>query len=249
MHFLGYVAEPKKRFPEFVIQALAVTALALGAFGRLVYLVLMSIAAKQPTMTRPPGFFVGTEMPTAGWWEALWPDPAGVLKAVGARPGMTAIDLCCGDGWFTLPLAKIVREVTAIDIDPQMLDVARHRLAENQVANVRFIAADACQLPNIISVPVDFVFMANAFHGVPDPARLGSAVRASIGRGGEFAIVNWHQRPREETTILGEPRGPSSDLRMSPEQTIASVAPSGLQLARQIEVPPYHYAVIFERTE
>ena len=22
------------------------------------------------------GFFQGTEMPTAGWWEALWPDPA-----------------------------------------------------------------------------------------------------------------------------------------------------------------------------
>jgi hypothetical protein len=35
-----------------------------------------------------PGFFQGTEMPTAGWWEALWPDPAGVLAAVGLKPGM-----------------------------------------------------------------------------------------------------------------------------------------------------------------
>ena len=25
----------------------------------------------------PPGFFEATEMPTAGWWEALWLDPAG----------------------------------------------------------------------------------------------------------------------------------------------------------------------------
>ena len=33
--------EPKKRFPGFFIQALAVTALALGAFGRLIYLVLV----------------------------------------------------------------------------------------------------------------------------------------------------------------------------------------------------------------
>ena len=31
-----------------------------------------------------PGFFQGTEMPNAGWWEALWPDPAGVLAAVGS---------------------------------------------------------------------------------------------------------------------------------------------------------------------
>lgn len=44
----------------------------------------------QGTMTdHPQGFFLGTEMPTAGWWEALWPDPAGVLSAVGLRSGMT----------------------------------------------------------------------------------------------------------------------------------------------------------------
>src|SRR5262249_44110638 len=35
----------------------------------------------------------GTEMPTAGWWEALWPDPAAVLAAVGIKPGMDVIDL------------------------------------------------------------------------------------------------------------------------------------------------------------
>jgi len=37
----GYVADPKKRFPGLFIQALAVTALALGAFGLLIYLVLV----------------------------------------------------------------------------------------------------------------------------------------------------------------------------------------------------------------
>jgi hypothetical protein len=31
----------------------------------------------------PVGFFQGTEMPTTGWWEALWPDLAGALAAVG----------------------------------------------------------------------------------------------------------------------------------------------------------------------
>src|SRR5262245_43868691 len=33
-----------------------------------------------PFMSGKPGFFEGTEMPTAGWWEALWPDPAGVSE-------------------------------------------------------------------------------------------------------------------------------------------------------------------------
>ena len=84
-----------------------------------------------------PGFFAGTEMPTAGWWEALWHDPAGVLDAVGLKAGMDVIDLCSGDGWFTLQIAKIARRVTAIDLDRNLLDLAHHRLAEAGVTNCR----------------------------------------------------------------------------------------------------------------
>jgi hypothetical protein len=56
---------------------------------------------------KPLGFFEGTEMPTAGWWEALWPDPAGVLAKVGVKSGMDVIDLCSGDGWFMLQIARL----------------------------------------------------------------------------------------------------------------------------------------------
>ena len=123
----------------------------------------------------PAGFFEGTEMPTAGWWEALWPDPAAVLAAVGLRPGMDAIDLCSGDGWFTLQIAKVARHVSAIDIDPMLLEVARHRLVESGIANCAFITGDAYDIAKMAG-PSDFVFMANAFHGVPDRARLAQAV-------------------------------------------------------------------------
>jgi SAM-dependent methyltransferase len=193
-----------------------------------------------------PGFFQGTEMPTAGWWEALWPDPAGVLAAVGIDRDMEVVDLCSGDGWFTLQIAKIARHVIAIDIDPNLLEVARHRLAESGVANCDFVAGDAYELAKLVPAPVDFIFLANAFHGVPDRPRLARAARSTLGPAGRFAIVNWHQRPREETVILGEPRGPKTELRLSPQQTIDAVEASGLKLARLIELPPYHYAAVFE---
>jgi SAM-dependent methyltransferase len=194
----------------------------------------------------PPGFFQGTEMPTAGWWEALWPDPAGVLAAVGLRSGIDVIDLCSGDGWFTLQIAKIARQVTAIDIDPNLLEVAKHRLMESGMNNCKFIAGDAYEIAKLAG-PADFVFMANAFHGVPDRARLAKAVGAALKPDGQFAIVNWHKRPREETPILGEPRGPKTELRMAPEETIKSVEAGGLKLAKLVEIPPYHYAVVFQR--
>jgi len=192
----------------------------------------------------PPGFFQGTEMLTAGWWEALWPDPAGVLTAVGLRSGTEVIDLCSGDGWFTLQIAKIARHVLAIDIDATQLEVARHRLAESGVTNCEFIAGDAYDIA--AAGPADFVFMANAFHGVPDRARLARAVGAALKSDGQFAIVNWHKRPRDETPILGEPRGPKTELRMSPEETIKSVEAVGLKFTKMVEIPPYHYGVVFQ---
>jgi protein-L-isoaspartate O-methyltransferase len=194
-----------------------------------------------------PGFFQGTEMPTAGWWEALWPDPAGVLAAVGLKPGMEVIDLCSGDGWFTLPIARIARHVVAIDIDPNLLKVARQRLAEAGMANCDFVAGDAYELANLVQRPADLVYLANAFHGVPDQPRLAEAVRAALKPAGHFAIVNWHVRPREQTTVLGEPRGPKTELRLSPEQTIKAVEAGGLKFVRLVEIPPYHYAAVFER--
>src|SRR3954466_12469534 len=106
-----------------------------------------------------PGFFEGTEMPTAGWWEALWPDPAIVLAAVGITPDMDVIDLCSGDGWFTLQIAKIAGHVVAVDIDGDLLDVARHRLNESGVTNCDFVKADAYDLASLTPPPADFIFL------------------------------------------------------------------------------------------
>jgi len=197
--------------------------------------------------TRHPALFEGTEMPTAGWWDALWPNPAGVLEAVGLRRDMAAIDLCCGDGWFTLPMSKVAASVVAIDIDRNMLEAARDRLAAAGATNCEFVEGDAYELARHMRGPADFVLMANAFHGVPDQPRLADAIRKVLKPGGRLAVINWHRRRREETTILGEPRGPKSELRMSPEQTIASIEAGGLIFAGLVELPPYHYAVIMER--
>jgi ubiquinone/menaquinone biosynthesis C-methylase UbiE len=196
-------------------------------------------------MITKPGFFEGTGMPDPGWWEALWPDPAGVLTSVGLKSDMDVIDLCSGDGWFTLQIAKIAHFVIAIDIDGKLLETARIRLAESKQFNCTFIEGDAYDIPQLVDHQVDFVFLANAFHGVPDKPRLAKAVRSTLKSGGLLVIVNWHTRPREETTVLGEPRGPATGMRMSPRAVNAAVQQAGFRLVHIIEIPPYHYGSIF----
>ena len=193
-----------------------------------------------------PGFFKGTEMPS-GWWAALWPDAAAVVARVGIAAGMEVVDLCAGDGWFTLPIVKLAGHVTAVDIDRALLDAARARLARHGIANCAFVEGDAYDVDRLVARPADFVFLANAFHGVPEKTRLARAVAQALAPRGLFAIVNWHARPREQTTILGEPRGPATELRMTPEATRAVVEPAGFRLHQLVELPPYHYGAVFEK--
>ena len=156
-------------------------------------------------------FFSATAMPDRKWWEALWPAPEGVVRSLGAEPGMAAVDLCCGDGYFTAPLARIVEgAVYAVDIDPAMLEQARAELKRTGTTVLDLICADARDLPELLPGKVDYVLIANTFHGVPDKTALARAVAAALNPGGRFAIVNWHPLPRERTLVLGEPRGPKN---------------------------------------
>jgi len=69
----------------------------------------------------------------------------------------------------------------------------------------------------------------------PDPEA------ALLKKGGRFAIINWYRRPREETTVLDQPRVPETDLRMEPEDVRAVVEPAGFVFERIVDVGPYHY--------
>jgi SAM-dependent methyltransferase len=191
--------------------------------------------------------FPATAMPDQGWWQALWPHPEDTVSAIGVMPGMRIVDLCCGDGWFTLPITRIAREVIAIDLDPHMLELTRTALVAANIRNCELVEGDAYDVDRLVDEPADFVLMANTFHGVPDKTRLAIAMAAALKPGGKLAIINWHRRPREQTTVLGEPRGPRTDMRMAPADVAVAVTPAGLKLLDVVELAPYHYAAIFTK--
>jgi len=191
--------------------------------------------------------FPATIMPDADWWQALWPDPEAVLKKVGITPDMQVVDLCCGDGHFTKPMCQLVHpgKTWALDLDADLLGQAERGCEDNP--NFHAILGDARELPKQITEPVDFVFIANTFHGVPDKTELSQAVHEVLKPGGRFAVVNWHKRPREQTPVLGLPRGPDTALRMTPEDVQRYVEPAGFKLDKVVEVGPYHYGAVFQK--
>lgn len=193
-------------------------------------------------------------MPDDDWWQALWPDPQAVLAKAGIAPGMTVVDLCCGNGHFTAPLATLLGRdgrIIAVDMDQEMLALARNRMDQEAekggIAACDWIEADAYKIDQILAErdKADALLMANTFHGVPDQISLSKAVARVLKPSGRFIIINWHALPREETEVLGQARGPKTDMRMSPEDVERVVVPAGIVLENVVELPPYHYAAVF----
>jgi SAM-dependent methyltransferase len=148
---------------------------------------------------------------------------------------MEIVDLCCGDGLFTAPLSLMCRRVIGIDLDPGMLEVARSQVAAVGATICELIEGDAYAVAELVDRPVDYVLIANTFRGVPDKPRLARGVAAIRKPDGRFAVINWHRRPREQTTA-GQPRGPRIDMRMEAADVAATVGPSGLTLIDVIEL-------------
>lgn len=202
-------------------------------------------------MTEPDDklLFPATGMPDRDWWQVLWPDPAKTMRQVGVRAGLRVVDLCCGDGYFTAPMSLLVGdgEVIAVDLSEEMLSQARGEVARRGTGNVKFLEADARDLPDLVEGSVDLVVIANTFHGVPHQTALCEAAHRVLKPGGHFAVVNWYPIAREQTQVLGKPRGPRTEMRMAPESVETVAKAAGLRQVDVIKVGPFHYASIFER--
>lgn len=61
-------------------------------------------------------------------------------------PQQRVLDLFCGLGNFTLPLAKVAHEVVGVEGDASLVEWARHNAQRNGIANATFYAGDLNQV-------------------------------------------------------------------------------------------------------
>ena len=80
-----------------------------------------------------------------------WESPAGKLRwarrvnmlSSHLKPGMAVLELGCGAGYFTKELARSGAEIVAIDVSPELLEIARSNCS---VPNVQYQIENAYQL-------------------------------------------------------------------------------------------------------
>ncbi|MGZ4198870.1 MAG: class I SAM-dependent methyltransferase, partial [Thermoleophilia bacterium] len=117
-------------------------------------------------------------------------DPRRILEGL-VEAGDTAVDLGCGPGFFTLPMAEMVGpggRVVAVDLQAAMLD--RLRLRAERAGLAARITAHQCTAETIGELPAADVALAfYMVHEVPDVARFLGEVSGALKPGGRFLLV------------------------------------------------------------
>jgi 2-polyprenyl-3-methyl-5-hydroxy-6-metoxy-1,4-benzoquinol methylase len=116
---------------------------------------------------------------------------AAVLAAAPVTPGTVAVDLGCGNGQVSLPLARQGAQVLAVDVSSAMV---RHLLAQAEAEHAPTLEAVAVPIEELIlpARSADLVVSSYALHHLrdPDKARLVAAAAGWLRPGGRLVIAD-----------------------------------------------------------
>ncbi|MEV7084149.1 class I SAM-dependent methyltransferase [Streptomyces sp. NPDC093516] len=99
------------------------------------------------------------------------------------------LDLCCGPGVFTVPLARRGHHVTGVDLSPAMLDRARKRSADAG-ERVTYVQADAraYEAPGCFDVVLNMFTSFGYFEDPTDNSRVLRTMYTCLSPGGTLVL-------------------------------------------------------------
>lgn len=166
------------------------------------------------------------------------------LKQLRLQPGMKVCDLGCGNGYWTLPLAREVGPqgvVYAVDIQIEMLQQLKARAAARRLGNVKPILGDVDNPRLPADEKLDLVLMVDVYHEFSHPESMLWEIRRSLAPEGVVALLEY----REE-----DPRVPIKPLhKMSKDQILREYQANGFKLVREYNDLPWQHLMFLARDD
>lgn len=132
------------------------------------------------------------------WQRRLAPAQARLLERAAARPGERVLDVACGTGLVSFPLAEAVSpagHVLGTDLSQAMVEAARERAAAQAVAQASFecMGAEALALAD---GSFDLAVCSLGLMYVPDTLAALRELHRVLRPGGRAALLVWGARAR-----------------------------------------------------
>jgi predicted methyltransferase len=165
-----------------------------------------------------------------------WQRPQEVIELLECRPGMTAVDLGAGTGYFLPYLSVAVGDegrVLALDIEPGTIDWLLAAIEADGLRNVRPIVVEPDD-PALAARSVDRLLFANTWHHISGRVDYAKKLLAPLRPGGFLLIVDFS---------MDSPEGPPPERRLTRSTVVAELQAAGFVVQILEESLPYHYVI------
>ena len=184
-------------------------------------------------------------MPDEAWWRSFF-DPERLLARLLPAHDMDGgiVEFGAGYGTFTLPAARMTSDiVTALDIDASMVDHVRRKTEACGLTNIRAALRDiVADGTGVAGGSQTHAMIFNLLH-LEDPVALLVEARRTLAADGRVSVLHWR-------SDIPTPRGPSLDIRPSPDQCAGWMREAGFTDVSIVDIEdvcPYHFALVGTR--
>jgi len=168
--------------------------------------------------------------------------PDAVIRELGIGPGQMIADVGCGNGYFSLRMAKKVGpkgKVYGVDIQKEMLTLLEQRAAKAKITNVVPVLCTATD-PKLPADTIDLALMVDVYHELSDPAPVIAGVRKSLKKDGRLVLVEYRG---EDPTVQIKPLH-----RTTVQQMRAELAALGFRFIKNKTFLPSQHILIFGKS-
>jgi ubiquinone/menaquinone biosynthesis C-methylase UbiE len=164
-------------------------------------------------------------------------NPEKILEKLNLDKKMIAADFGCGSGGWTIPLAKKVKWVYAIDLLEEPLSALRGKMKMEKIFNIDTLRGNIEKKTSLISEICDLVLISNVLFQVDDIKGVLEEAKRVIKKGGKILIVDW---------IRDNPLTP--EIEWVDFDKVKEIAKElGLVLKEEFSAGKFHQALIFEK--
>ena len=163
-----------------------------------------------------------------------------LISGLPINPDSVVADIGAGTGYFTFPVARRASRGTvyAVDIQPEMLQIIRQRVAQTGLSHVLPVQG-AEDNPNLPREAIDLAYIVDAYHEFSFPREMGLQLVAALKPGGLLALVEYRAE---------DPGVPIKPLhKMSAAQVKKEMHAIGLKWLRTENYLPQQHLLVFEK--
>ncbi len=180
-------------------------------------------------------------MPEMEYWESFFDAPSIIEKLFISTPAGNTVEFGCGYGTFTIPASLQTQQTLyAFDIDPTAVHSVMELAHQQQISNIQLQQQDFIQNgTGLIDESATHVMIYNLLH-LENPAALLKQAYQLLKPNGVLSIMHWR-------SDFKTPRGPSLEIRPTPEQCQNWLKTAGFHSIQKIDIEnyaPYHFSYI-----